>query len=187
MDNAELVKYMDWALEEAIEAAKEWIRARGGPHASDPVENSTSLFIETKNPLYAWQAFSFMSDADNAESLPRWISLFLEANAAAFMRLALHCDSKKAIIMLPQALGVTRVGRGGNMFAKFRADKRAAGAAIAMEKMETRILGQYRVVKKTAQRLGVNRKTIQEDRDKASKLWACQSRTPAQRLKKPTK
>ena len=125
-------------LTESLEAAEQWLDRSGETGGSGGADEHlicfAQLYVDTKNPIFAWQAFAWVGS--NSDRIPSWIMTFLADQAGAVIRLANEksFDSDKCLARLPTEMGFTSPGA-GSAFSEYRDGNAHAKVARAFSEL----------------------------------------------------
>ncbi|VAW71463.1 hypothetical protein MNBD_GAMMA13-1871 [hydrothermal vent metagenome] len=129
----------DWnALDDSLEAATKWLESpelTTTQMRNGELENLigfAQLYVETKNPIYAWEAFLWLQEP---RLMPDWILMFIGDQGGAISQLAndKSITPVQALNKLPVKLGLK--GR-GNAFSNYQKDQKQADVTFDLDRLE---------------------------------------------------
>lgn len=157
------------------------------------IKNLETMYKETKNPLYVWQAVTMI---EPSQPYPSWIRQYIDDVALNIVRLALEVppdgteflagarwdESDKAVALdnsektakLPAALGLG--GQGKKPFEEFTKNEKRASFTAWYDDMRKKGVKAESLKQQAMDHFGVSRSTVAEWIATSQRLWDLQRR-----------
>jgi hypothetical protein len=186
-------------LDRSLAAAAAWLSELGNTHV-DHIHDSTGLmgqlslhdvlvgythmYVSTRNPIFAWQAFLTC----RWENMPDWIREFIEDQGIGIVRLSYDgaLDDNEKLARLAAELGFSSQGRRGNAFRNHRESNAQAKIATLYERSVAEGTKSYMASDDVARRAEVSKATVMNYVKSWQRLWN-EQRSLIKKTKRGTK
>ncbi|MEI7608130.1 MAG: hypothetical protein WCJ64_12180 [Rhodospirillaceae bacterium] len=149
------------------------------------IKNLETMYKETNNPLYVWQAVMMLSEPQHP--FPSWVRQYVDDVALNIVRLALEVppggtdflageglDNSEKTAKLPAALGLG--GQGKKPFEEFTNNERRASFAVWYERMVESGEKAESIIATAQQHFKISRSNVLRRISIARRLWTAQRR-----------